>query len=92
MKTDKEKGYMALLALVVIGATFYLGHVLLTSTIPADNRDIVNVALGMILGLSSTVIGYYFGSSKSSSDKTYLFAEERAKEKTDKIEKTDTEG
>ncbi len=72
MRTDKEKAYMAVLALVVIFATFYLGNVLLTKDVPTENRDIVNVALGMIFGLSSTVVGYYFGSSKSSSDKTEI--------------------
>jgi hypothetical protein len=64
---------MAILALVIIVATFYLGDTLLTSTVPQENRDILNVAMGMILSLSSTVVGYYFGSSKSSSDKTKLF-------------------
>jgi len=29
----------------------------------------------MILGLSSTVVGYYFGSSKSSSDKTAIISD-----------------
>lgn len=79
-KTDKEKGYMAILAMAVIGATFFLGYMLLTETVPAENRDIVNVALGMILGLSGTVVGYYFGSSKSSSDKTEIFKEQEEAE------------
>ena len=91
MKTDREKGYMAILALFVIGATFYLGNVLLTQAVPAENRDIVNVALGLILGLSSTVVGYYFGSSKSSSDKTQLFAEGEEREAVNKT-KTELEG
>ena len=72
MKTDREKLYMAILAITIIGATFYLGYTLLTETVPQENRDIINVALGMILGLSGTVVGYYFGSSKSSSDKNIL--------------------
>jgi len=63
---------MAILAILILGATFYLGYVLLTKTIPSENRDIVNVALGLILGLSGTVVGYYFGSSKSSSDKNKI--------------------
>ncbi len=75
MRTDKEKAYMGMLAFIVIVATFYLGKVLLTSSVPPENKDILNVALGMILGLSNTVIGYYFGSSKSSSDKTDLFTD-----------------
>lgn len=69
-KVDVEKGYMAILALVVVIATFYLGQKLISSVVPEANKDIVNVALGTILALSSTVINYYFGSSKSSSDKT----------------------
>ena len=72
MKSDKERGYMAILAILILGATFYLGYVLLTKTIPSENRDIVNVALGLILWLSGTVVGYYFGSSKSSSDKNKI--------------------
>ena len=90
MKTDTEKTYMAILALVVITATFYLGHMLLTQEVPEKNRDIVNVALGMILGLSSTVVGYYFGSSKSSSDKTDIFKSSTEKKDdfiVDKLEK-----
>ncbi len=70
LKSDKEKGYMAFLALVIIAATFYLAHTLLTSIVPKENADIVNVSFGLILGLSATVVNYYFGSSKSSSDKT----------------------
>ena len=73
MHNDREKGYMAILALFIIGSTFYLGYILLTQTVPGENRDIVNVSMGVILGLSGTVVGYYFGSSKSSSDKTNIF-------------------
>jgi cytochrome c biogenesis protein CcdA len=76
MQKDYEKLYMAILALVIIVATFYLGNILLTTTVPNENRDIINVALGMILGLSGTVVGYYFGSSKSSSDKTKILKDD----------------
>jgi cytochrome c biogenesis protein CcdA len=76
MNRDYEKLYMAILALVIIVATFYLGNILLTTTVPNENRDIINVALGMILGLSGTVVGYYFGSSKSSSDKTKILKDD----------------
>jgi hypothetical protein len=86
---DYEKLYMAILALVIIIATFYLGDRLLTSTIPLENRDILNVALGMILGLSGTVVGYYFGSSKSSSDKQKIIKYKEEIKKPKKMEKTD---
>ena len=86
---DYEKLYMAILALVIIIATFYLGDRLLTSTIPLENRDILNVALGMILGLSGTVVGYYFGRSKSSSDKQKIIKYKEEIKKPKKMEKTD---
>jgi len=82
---DYEKFYMAILALVIITATFILGHGLLTKVVPEENRDIVNVALGMILGLSGTVVNYYFGSSKSSSDKNILLKEKEKDLDEDKI-------
>ena len=88
---DYEKLYMAILALVIIVATFYLGDRLLTSTIPEENRDIINVAMGMILGLSGTVVGYYFGSSKSSSDKQKVIKHEDDK-KIKKIEDIEDAG
>ena len=72
LKTDREKSYMAFLAFVIIVATFILAYVLLTKVVPEANRDIINVALGLILGLSVTVVNYYFGSSKGSSDKNIL--------------------
>ncbi len=84
MNRDYEKLYMAILALVIVVATFKFGLVLLTTTIPDENRDIINVALGMILGLSGTVVGYYFGSSKSSSDKSKALIDIDEKEKVAK--------
>lgn len=69
MKTDKEAGYMAILAALVLSAAFYLGYLLLTNSVLESNKDIVNVALGLI----GTIVGYYFGSLKSSSDKTDIF-------------------
>lgn len=91
MRTDREKAYMAVLAMMIVGATFYLGYILITKTIPEENRDIINVALGMILGLSGTVVGYYFGSSKSSSDKTAFLSETPSKIDNEKEKYTQTQ-
>ena len=76
---DKEKEYMAGLAFTIIVLTFGLGYILLTTEIPEKNQSAVNVALGLILGLSGTVVGYYFGSSKSSSDKTVAMSSKKKK-------------
>ena len=42
--------------------------------VPAGSRDVVMVATGQLLGLAVVVVNYFFGSSKSSSDKTELMA------------------
>ena len=69
-KTDSEKKYMAFLAFAVLLLTFAIFYVLLTTEVPVENQNVINVALGVILGLSSTIVTYYFGSSKGSSDKS----------------------
>jgi len=69
MKSDSEKKYMAMLALVIIIGVFYITYLLLTTAVPEENKDAVNMALGLLFGLAGAVVGYYFGSSKSSSDK-----------------------
>lgn len=30
-------------------------------TIPKDNRDLINIALGAMLGMTGTVLSFYFG-------------------------------
>lgn len=46
---------MAMSLLCIIGLFFI--------EMPDKNRDLINVALGAILGWSGTVVAFYFGSS-----------------------------
>lgn len=70
---DKIKEvYMYLLGAVVITLCFFLAYLLIFTPIPDNNRDIITVAFGLILGWGGAVVGYFYGSSKSSSDKTKL--------------------
>ena len=59
-------------------AIFYL--VLITvHQIPESNHRIVDTVLGFLLGtIVSGIVGYYFGSSQSSADKTDILANERS--------------
>lgn len=63
---------MYLLGAFVVGAAFATVIMLITHPVPSENRDIVNVSLGTILGMAVMVVGYFYGSSKSSADKTEL--------------------
>ncbi len=42
--------------------------------VPPENKDMVNIFLGVEGTFSSGVVGYYFGSSKSSADKDVTIA------------------
>jgi hypothetical protein len=73
MKVAKEL-YMYLLGAIVILCAFFLGYLLATNEIPGGNKDVVMVAVGVILGWGSMVVGYFFGSSKSSADKNEMLS------------------
>jgi|SRR6185437_3667247 len=69
MQWQKCSGQMALALVIVVGffaALFYL----MSHEIPAGNRDLVNIVLGVLTGTGfGSVVGYYFGSSLGSRNK-----------------------
>lgn len=57
--------------LIVLGFFCLLG-LLIYITIPEPNKDLLNIAIGSLIAAFATVVGYFYGSSKGSSDKTEL--------------------
>ena len=66
--------YMYILGAIVVALCFFLAYLLIFTPIPETNKDIITVAFGLILGWGGAVVGYFFGSSKSSKDKTDIIA------------------
>lgn len=64
--------YMYLLGAVVMVSCFFLAYLLIFSPVPDVNKSIVDVAFGIVLGWGSAIVSYFYGSSKSSADKTNL--------------------
>ena len=58
-------------ALVVIGF-FALLIMVFVYEIPSPNREVGLMAIGALIGQFNSIITYFFGSSKGSSDKTDL--------------------
>lgn len=58
-----------LVGVCVMGIFIMLVWALLYKNIPADNRDMVNHAIGLVEGAVIMVVGYYYGSSKGSAMK-----------------------
>ncbi len=57
-----------ILALLSMGLAAYTLHGLMKNQIVQSNRDALMLAIGVILGLSTTAFGYYFGSTARGDD------------------------
>jgi hypothetical protein len=77
--TNKERFMYALGGGVVLCAVGVVA-LLTFNPLPADNKDIVNIAIGSLLTMAGNVVGYFFGSSKGSSDKTALLGQNKLDE------------
>jgi uncharacterized membrane protein len=57
-----------IMAYLVVFGTFGLIYILASKAIPVENKDILNIALGSVLTQTSTIVNYFFGTSKDKSD------------------------
>ncbi|HLA51982.1 MAG TPA: hypothetical protein VK618_01680 [Flavitalea sp.] len=67
-----------ILAFIIVILTFAFLFALLAVNIPENNKDILNISVGFVLGVIGTVASYYFGTSKdkSDSDQSKIFPKE----------------
>ena len=72
MKDKIKEGYMYILGGVIIFAMFFIVGLLIFIQIPKDNADVFYMAVGQLLTGALAVIFYFYGSSKSSNDKTKI--------------------
>jgi hypothetical protein len=56
----------------IIICVFGLISILMFLPVPDTNKDMVNVSIGAVIGFGGAVVGYFYGSSKGSSDKDKL--------------------
>ena len=74
MKTNSKIIFQySLGALVVIGF-FALMFVLTVKDVPAGSKDALNLVIGALIAAFSAIIGYFYGSSLGSSQKTNIMA------------------
>lgn len=71
MKKSKEI-FMYVFAGLLMVFLFIFLFLIVTRSIPAENRDLLNTSAGVIFGWGSAVVFYFFGTSKSSADKNEI--------------------
>lgn len=57
-----------LIAIAFVVFSFGFLFTIVWKAVPLENKEIITLAAGYILGVMSTIIGYYFGTSKDKSD------------------------
>jgi hypothetical protein len=70
-----SKDIRNILAVIIMLGCFILLYFLLIKEMPSPNRDVVMVAVGIVLGYGNSVAGYYFGASKTGDDKAKIDGE-----------------
>jgi len=64
-----SKDIRNIIAVMLVIGCFILVYLLLIKEIPTPNRDVVMVAVGAIIAKLGDVTGYFFGSSKTDTDR-----------------------
>lgn len=73
MKTKEI--YMYVLATIVVVGFFVLCGILMKYSLPEGSSEVVFMLFGTLSTGFGTILAYFFGSSKSSSDKTKLMSD-----------------
>lgn len=65
-KTEIRHAIAVIYVVMVLGYLYVLAY----HPVPGENKDLVNVLGGVIIGGVGIILNFFFGSSKSETDKT----------------------
>lgn len=74
MDKDKKDLFQYALAALIVGGFFLVLGGLLFVIVPSGNEKALDITLGALVAGFSGVLGYFFGSSKGSSEKDAIIA------------------
>lgn len=60
------------LGIVITVGFFWLLLTLVYSPVPQANSNVLNLVVGALIGSFTTIVGYFYGSSKGSAEKTEI--------------------
>lgn len=68
--------YQYILATLIIIGFFWLLFLLVHSEVKIENKDLLNLVVGALISSFATIVGYFFGSSKGSQEKSDVIAQQ----------------
>lgn len=72
MKKQTKELFMYIFAAVIMAFLFGFLILIAVQAIPPENEKLVYTSAGVAFGWGSAIVFFFFGSSKSSSDKTEM--------------------
>ena len=87
MKDNSKERFMYILGGFVVLCFAIVVVMTLLLHLPTDSGTlaIISMAIGGLMGMAVSVVGYFFGSSKSSSDKNALLGNATEQSKSDQV-------
>lgn len=70
--------FQYILGALIVAGFFALLILLVLSAVPSENKDLLNLVVGALIGSFSSIVSYFFGSSLGSSKKDELLKNEKA--------------
>jgi hypothetical protein len=72
MNKTNEKVYMYILGAIIVIGFFSIIGIVFKLEMPQTNKDLGLIVIGALVAKFGDVVGYFYGSSKGSADKTEL--------------------
>jgi len=72
MKKENKELFMYVLAALMVVSILTIVAILIYVELPAANKDMLYMVIGALISAFTTVISFFFGSSKGSVDKNEL--------------------
>lgn len=79
MKKETKDVIQYIFAGIIMTLLFALVALLIFKNIPSENKDVLNIGIGVVFGWGSLIVSYFFGSSKGSADKNELMNKQETK-------------
>ena len=72
MTKELKDRFMFILGAIIMICFFVVLGLLIFHGMPENNKDVLYLIIGALIGFAGSVVNYFYGSSKGSSDKSEM--------------------